>query len=129
MKTDSVQSSRYLFATLFLGAVVFSTSATAENYQAAHIASPEQYQLLLETDEVLVLKMVLQPGEADRMHSHHNETVYFQQGGLLTITEPGAGTAEVVVPDGHVMWHPAWNHQVSNSGDTAVIAIIVEQKQ
>ncbi|GAA5316774.1 MAG: hypothetical protein AseanaTS_19780 [Candidatus Pelagadaptatus aseana] len=84
--------------------------------------------MLLETDDVLVLKMVLQPGEQDTAHSHHNETVYFQKGGTLKISEPGKGAMEVAVPDGHVMWHKAWNHQVTNIGDSEVVAIIVEQK-
>ncbi|MCG9770322.1 hypothetical protein L1D59_17150 [Pseudoalteromonas piscicida] len=30
--------------------------------EAAHIASPNQYQLLLENEEVTVLKMTLKPG-------------------------------------------------------------------
>jgi hypothetical protein len=32
------------------------------------------------------------------------------------------------VPDGHVMWHEAWTHQVTNTGSEPVTAIIVEAK-
>ena len=106
---------------------VSSITLTAENL-SAHIASPEQYTLLLENESVLVLKMVLQPGESDQIHHHNNETVYFQRGGRLTITEAGKPFT-VDIPDGHVMWHRAWTHQVTNVGATEVIAIIVEEKR
>lgn len=84
--------------------------------------------MLLENESVLVLKMVLKPGESDVMHSHHNEAVYFERGGTLTITEAGGKPFVAEVPDGHVMWHKAWSHQVANGGSTEVIAVIVEDK-
>ncbi|MDX1452869.1 MAG: hypothetical protein R3183_09945 [Oleiphilaceae bacterium] len=102
--------------------------ANAEAPGLAHIASPEHYQRVLENDHVLVLKMVLRPGEVDRLHRHHNETVYFQKGGQLTITEADGHTVVANVPDGHVMWHQAWSHQVRNTGESEVVAIIVEDK-
>jgi quercetin dioxygenase-like cupin family protein len=111
-----------------LTAMLVASVAGAGEYPGAHVTSPGQYAVLLENEEVLVLKMVLEPGESDVMHSHHNETVYFQQGGMLTITEPNGEALVAEVPDGHIMWHPAWSHQVTNSGDTTVVAIIVEDK-
>lgn len=111
-----------------LFAVALPQAGSAGEYPAAHVASPDQYRVLVDNPEVLVLKMVLQPGESDVMHHHHNETVYFQQGGELTITEAGGATIVADVPDGHVMWHANWSHQVTNSGETEVVAIIVEDK-
>jgi len=96
-------------------------------HNAAHLVSPEQYSLLFENEHVLVLQMILKPGEADITHSHSNETVYFEKGGQLTIVE-NSKPFVVDVPDGHVMWHKAWSHQVTNTGDTVVKAIIVEEK-
>ena len=125
-----------LIATFSLTTIVYAGDITHENKQknekghdhvAAHIASPEQYTLLFENDAVMVIKMILKPGEADIPHGHHNETVYFQQGGTLKITENGKAF-EVKVPDGHIMYHEAWEHQVTNIGNTEVVAIIVEQK-
>lgn len=107
---------------------LLSSAVMAGEYQAAHIVSPNHYQVLLENEQVLVLKMVLKPGESDVMHRHHNETVYFQRGGKLTIAETNGTLIEAEIPDGHVMWHKAWSHQVTNSGTTEVVAIIVEQK-
>lgn len=96
---------------------------------SAHIESPEQYQLLLESDSIEVLKMVLKPGEADLWHTHRDETVYFEKGGDLLIRQKGADDFRVSVPDGHVMWHQSWTHQVTNMGTKEVIAIIVESKK
>lgn len=97
-------------------------------HQAAHIASPDYYTVLKENDQVLVLKMVLEPGESDVMHRHNDETVYFQQGGQLSIKTVNGDILEAEVPDGHVMWHETWSHRVTNVGDSTVIAIIVENK-
>lgn len=115
-------------ACLGLLSLVITSASSAQELSLAHIASPEHYKVLLENDQVLVLEMVLKPGESDRAHRHRNETVYFQKGGQLTITEENGKSFVADVPDQHVMWHEAWAHQVSNTGDTEVVAIIVEQK-
>jgi len=118
------------FVKLMQGFVLVLTaySAQAETPAPAHLASPDQYQLLTENAQVLVLKMVLKPGESDALHSHRNETVYFERGGTLEITQSDGSKLDVEVPNGHVMWHAAWAHQVKNAGKTEVVAIIVEQK-
>jgi len=93
----------------------------------AYVASSDIYQVLLENDEVLVLKMVLQPGQGDNWHKHNAETVYFEKGGKATIkTSDKDMTLEI--PDGYVMWHDQWEHQVKNVGNTTITAIIVERK-
>lgn len=95
--------------------------------QHAHIASPEHYSVLLENENVLVLKMTLKPGQRDNIHRHNAETVYFEKGGKAEISTDGK-IMPLDIPDGYVMWHDAWVHQVSNVGDTTITAIIVEQK-
>jgi len=94
----------------------------------AHIASPDKYQVLLDNEQVLVLRMTLKPGEHDNWHKHHAETVYFEQGGKAKIKTSEVDVVELDIPNGFVMWHDAWEHQVSNIGDTTITAIIVERK-
>lgn len=106
---------------------LMSYPAPANDGLPAHIASPEQYSVLLDNDSVLVLKMDLDAGESDEWHFHRAETVYFEKGGELKITT-STGEMKLTVPDGHVMWHEPWQHQVSNIGNTQITAIIVEQK-
>lgn len=91
--------------------------------------SPNQYKLLLENDHVRVLGMDLKAGETDELHSHPSETVYFIKGSKARIHLPDGGTAELEIPDGHVMWHEAWTHRVENIGTADIRAIIVESKQ
>lgn len=109
-----------------------SMASQATELPAAHEASPTIYQVLTENEHVLVLRMTLAPGQSDALHQHNAETVYFQHGGSLriepymdaTVSDPVTAT----VPDGHVMWHDAWAHRVTNVGDSTVVAIIIEQK-
>ncbi|MGB1922480.1 MAG: cupin domain-containing protein [Alcanivorax sp.] len=122
---------KYATPALLLGMALNVTgcsTASHAQHNAAHVTSPDQYRVLLENDQVLVLEMVLEPGESDRPHDHRDETVYFQKGGSLRITLPGGDAMDVTVPDGHVMWHEAWSHQVTNTGNQPVMAIIVEEK-
>ena len=106
---------------------VNAQSADNKAAQPAHIASPEHYSLLLENDEVVVLKMTLKPSEQDNWHKHNAETVYFEKGGKATISTNGKQMT-LDIPDRHVMWHDKWQHQVKNVGDTTITAIIVERK-
>jgi hypothetical protein len=55
-------------------------------------------------------------------------TVYFVQGGHARIHLGDGESVDVELPDGHVMWHEPWTHQVENLGDTDIRAVIVEAK-
>ena len=92
----------------FLLLISLTNLALGEHFAAGHVASPEQYEVLLDNEHVLVLRMSLQPGESDKTHLHQNETVYFEKGGKLKITEHNGETIIAEVPNGHVMWHQAW---------------------
>lgn len=119
----------------FCGVVAIATCcfqhvaiANQDELPAAHVASPEHYEKQLDNEHVLVLKMTLEPGESDNWHSHRAETVYFEKGGSAIIrTESKEMSLDI--PDGHVMWHDAWEHQVTNIGNSSIVAIIVEQKR
>jgi len=104
------------------------TTVQAASVEAAHIASPDIYQVLLDNEEVLVLKMLLKPGQTDQWHHHNAETVYFEQGGSAEIKVAGDKVLALDIPDGFVMWHEQWQHQVTNTGKTTITAIIVERK-
>ena len=47
--------------------------------------------------------MTLKAGESDEMHSHRNETVYFDKGGSVVVHLPDGGSAELAPPDGCVL--------------------------
>ena len=98
------------------------------NYIDPTTASPDNYKLLLENEQVRVMEMTLPAGTSDTQHSHNDETVYFLSGGKLKIHLPDGQAVEAELPDGHVMWHEAWTHTVENVGNTDVRAIIVERR-
>ena len=91
-------------------------------------ASPNNYKMLMENEQVRVLEMTLKAGESDQVHSHPSETVYFVKGGKVKIHLLDGGVADADIPDGHVMWHEEWTHRVENVGSSDVHAIIVEAK-
>ncbi len=92
------------------------------------VASPNNYKLLMENEEVRVVEMTLKAGEIDNEHSHLPETAYFISGGKIKIHVPDADAMEADIPDGHVMWHEPWTHRVENVGTSDVKAILVESK-
>ena len=92
-------------------------------------ASPNNYKLLLEGERGRILEMTLRAGERDEVHSHPSEMVYFITRGKARISVPDGETMEAELPDGAVMEHEAWTHQVENIGTTDIRAIIFEAKQ
>ena len=90
--------------------------------------SPDVYTVLFENDQARVLDMTLPAGKSDIEHSHTDETVYFLTGGNGHIALPDGNAMDAELPDGHIMWHEAWTHTASNTGDTEIKAIIVESK-
>ena len=107
--------------------IMCSQHAFSAQLPHAHIASPNHYEVLLDNSEVLVLRMTLAPGEQDNWHKHNAETVYFETGGKAPIRTKESQTT-IEIPNGYVMWHDAWTHQVKNEGETTITAIIVERK-
>jgi mannose-6-phosphate isomerase-like protein (cupin superfamily) len=90
--------------------------------------APGNYKVLLENEHVRVLEMNLKVGAKDVTHSHPDETVYFVKGGKAKIHLPDGEAAEAEIPDGGVMWHEEWTHQVENIGTSDILAVIVESK-
>ena len=119
---------KVVLAGVFSAQLFGNALAEDTKVESAHIASPKHYKLLLENEEVIVLKMTLKPGEQDNWHKHNAETVYFEKGGKATITT-NEKDMTLEIPDGYVMWHDQWEHQVKNVGDTTITAIIVEKRK
>ncbi len=72
--------------------------------------------------------MTVKAGEKDQVHSHPSTLVYFISGGKARVLLPDGESMEAEFPDGGVMDHEPWTHQVENIGDTDIHAIIFELK-
>jgi quercetin dioxygenase-like cupin family protein len=92
-------------------------------------SSPDNYKVLLENEHVRMLEMIVPAGGSDNKHSHPDETVYFITGGKTSIVDENGDTMEAELSGGATKWHPAWTHQVTNTGDTEIRAFIVDSKK
>ena len=90
--------------------------------------SADHYKVIFNNEHLRVVEMTLPAGAKDNEHSHPNETVYFITGGKVRITMENGESMEADIPDGHVMDHEPWTHQVSNIGSTDIRAILYETK-
>jgi len=97
-----------------------------ENYLDAVVEAPENYTLLSHEGNVRVVHMKLEPGQKDHKHSHYYESVYFLKGGQVRIYVDGEVAGEREIPDGYVLHHEPWTHNVENIGETTIEAIIFE---
>ena len=92
-------------------------------------SSPDNYKVLLENEHVRMLEMIVTAGGSDNKHSHPYETVYFITGGKTSIVDENGDTMEAELSGGATKWHPAWKHQVTNTGDTEIRAFIFDSKK
>jgi len=97
-------------------------------------ASPNNYKVMAELPgmSARIVEMTIAPGEEDMPHDHPGHSMYFVQGGKLTITdfdEQGKSkdnAHEVEIPTGAPPIFPPGAHQVKNTGDTTVKVLFVE---
>ena len=92
--------------------------------------SPNMYRVLLDNEDVKVLKATFDPGQADVMHQHGVITYYGIKGGKLKNTLPDGSASEMEVPDGFIgHGNKIVKHQMKNIGENIVEVLIVEHKK
>jgi beta-alanine degradation protein BauB len=92
-------------------------------------------RVLLETDEIRVWEMVLEPGESSGLHRHVNDYVfvYTTDDNVLEVRVPGAPPAQVRTEAGYVSYTRVGDanasrltHELVNVGDARHRQILVE---
>jgi beta-alanine degradation protein BauB len=92
-------------------------------------------RVLLETDEIRVWEMVLEPGESSGLHSHTNDYVfvYTTDDNVLEVRVPGAPPAPVRTAAGYASYTrvgnadaPRLTHELVNLGERRHCQILVE---
>jgi quercetin dioxygenase-like cupin family protein len=92
-------------------------------------AAPDMYRLLFENDEVRVMEVTFQPGQAIAAHTHpHPHSVYVLEGGALRISKPDGSSMDATLEVGQVLWIPAERHWAENTGETVVRLLVTEIK-
>lgn len=90
--------------------------------------APNNYTVLLENEQVRVLKSCLKPGEKIPMHSHPARVIYELTDQTSRFTFPTARPVESRSIAGEVKWGTPVTHSEENIGKTEGCALIVELK-
>lgn len=92
--------------------------------------APKNYKkVLLENDNVRVLKFEMAPGEVIPWHSHPNHVIYALSSGKIEITDKGKEPATMDVKAGDAIFIPAVTHMARNIGATTIKLVITEIKK
>lgn len=91
--------------------------------------APKNCKVVLENDQVRVIRVVLKPGEKVEMHSHPANIVYFLTGGKAKYTSPDGKTEERESRAGQAVWSEAATHATENVGTTESRVLVIELKK
>jgi quercetin dioxygenase-like cupin family protein len=109
-------------------AVAVVLSVAAARAQDAVKVDAKHYTVLLENDQVRVLKAQYGPGEKSAMHSHPNTVAVFLTDGKGKFTYPDGKSEDITMKAGTANWHDAVTHLPENTGDAVFEVIVVELK-
>lgn len=92
----------------------------------------KQREVLLDNDEVEVVRLSYPPGSQSGMHSHQHphRVVYVLEGGTIKLVpqDDSKPAQTLKVQAGTSLFRPAETHNVVNVGDTRVILLETELK-
>lgn len=91
--------------------------------------APKNCKVLLENDQVRVVRVVLKPGEKLEMHSHPANIVYAFSSGKAKYTSPDGKTQERETKAGQAVWSDAVTHSAENVGAAETRVLVIELKK
>lgn len=93
------------------------------------VSSPDNFKLLLENDQVRVLRYTLLPGALDHWHTHPPRVGYVLSGGKIRVTEADGSHQDYDEKMGDIYWAQfSPLHDTRNLGATPFVALLVEVK-
>jgi quercetin dioxygenase-like cupin family protein len=105
---------------LYLGRVVSAQDAVK--------VDPKHYTVLVENDQVRILKAHYGPHEKSVMHSHPATAAVFLSDGAGQFTFPDGKTQPFKAKAGDAQYEAAVTHLPENTSDTPMDVIVVELK-
>lgn len=120
--------SRRLAVGFVLVALAALAGPVATRAQDAPTVDPEHYEVVLENDQVRVLRITYGPHEKSVMHSHPAGVAIYMDDVEGQFTLPDGSVVSSVGPARSVFWTPAGAHQPENLGDTPFEVIQIEMK-
>ena len=113
-------------AFLLTGMLVCLTSFTA---WAQELPAPDDHaKVLVENDQVRVLRYHYEPGDKSKMHSHPDNVQIVLTDSHAKVYTPDGKVASSEGKAGEVRWRSATTDSVENVGDKAFEGILVEMK-
>ncbi len=91
--------------------------------------APKNCKVLLENDQVRVVRVVLKPGEKLEMHSHPANILYALTPAKVKYTLPDGKTVEREAKRGQATWSDAVTHSSENIGTTETRTLLIELKK
>lgn len=93
------------------------------------IVSPEIYDVVGDYNDFIVMMVVFEPGDSDKMHYHGNLFYYVIEGGLMQITLPDGTVNIAELETGYLAKQDAGTeHMVKNVGTNTVRVLAIEEK-
>ena len=114
----------FLVATVLL--VFAAKTAVAQDMVKV---APKNCKVLLENDQVRVVRVVTKPGEKIEMHSHPANIVYSFTGGKVKSTSPDGKSEEHERKVGQAIWSDAETHSTENVGTAENRVLVIELKK
>ncbi len=99
-----------------------------ETEQDAMSAASNVYRLIMENDQVRVLKAVFKPGDTAKMHHHPDHVVYAFKGGKARLTSQGK-TDVIDLKTDQAIFLEAQTHEAVNIGNTNLELLVIELKR
>ncbi len=91
--------------------------------------APKNCKVLLENDQVRVVRVVAKPGEKLEMHSHPANIVYAFTPGKVKHTSLDGQTQERELKTGQAIWSDAVTHSSENIGTAESRVLVIELKK
>ncbi len=105
------------------------TGVAANTMLDAAKLDPKHYKVVIDNDQVRVLRARYGPHEKSVMHEHPAAVVVFMTGGRTKFTMADGTSREVNSKAHDAIWEDATKHLPENTGDTPVEAIVIELKK
>jgi len=106
----------------------FSTDVIAENVPESHVASPEIYKVLSESNGLRVILATWKPGQKDNMHSHPALAAYSLTNCSARFFKADGGTVDKQLKAGNGRTKgPTKKHAFQNIGKKICQTLLVER--
>lgn len=109
-------------------AVLLSLSLSASPAQDPVKVDPQHYKVVLENDQVRVLRITYPTGGKSVMHQHPDSVAVFLTDQAVKFTLPDGKSETVTAKAGDAIWTPAGKHLPENTGTKPLELILVEVK-